>query len=563
MESVFESIPESGSTPLGHNDSFIPDLPRDIISAFRNSAPKSRNGCITCKVKCDEEKPECKRCRSSGRKCHGYAPPKPTNKKKTKYLRRQEERETEILSSLAIVIHRGPAICKSPSADIQADSSQRRSFHYFRSRNFSQLPGNFEPYFWDDVMLQFSHSYPSIQQSLIALSAIYVYRGETKGCSLVQSQRRQHALQQYNIAVRTLKNIEASVKHLDSGMRILTSLKESGTLKILDSNEVERDDIYGSLSRSFTRLRIQVSIHGSTTDDFAASCPLTDGLKHAPIPHTFSSIFESRISLDAIFRQILGYLRKTFEKFGAAGDSNPLNDVLLSFKLQDHIQQLEQWHMATTRMRTIERKFGEIETESEALGYAYLQLYHMLITTCAKVLFQGEMIYDHPSQLATFSEMLSLSSLLLHNTKQLPLSFDMGVIPPLLYVTTRCRVLSLLMRALELLKLAPEQEGLWVRDNFVRICEWKIATEEAGRGDLENTQPLPESVRIYQEQIFSAGNGERARVTYRQGPFSVDGRKGEEMVDYIDAPECVGRLLMTMYTGHWQLLCRLVGCCAN
>ncbi|KAJ5373600.1 hypothetical protein N7517_005606 [Penicillium concentricum] len=44
----------------------------------RKWAPKLKSGCMTCKVrrvKCDEEKPHCRRCISTGRKCDGYAHP--------------------------------------------------------------------------------------------------------------------------------------------------------------------------------------------------------------------------------------------------------------------------------------------------------------------------------------------------------------------------------------------------------------------------------------------------------------------------------------------------------
>ncbi|KAJ5993170.1 hypothetical protein N7451_008894 [Penicillium sp. IBT 35674x] len=43
----------------------------------RSSRPKVRTGCITCKarrVKCDETKPACVRCTTTGRRCDGYAP---------------------------------------------------------------------------------------------------------------------------------------------------------------------------------------------------------------------------------------------------------------------------------------------------------------------------------------------------------------------------------------------------------------------------------------------------------------------------------------------------------
>ncbi|KAJ5970804.1 uncharacterized protein N7479_000722 [Penicillium vulpinum] len=44
----------------------------------RKWAPKLKSGCITCKIrriKCDEEKPHCRRCVSTGRKCDGYPDP--------------------------------------------------------------------------------------------------------------------------------------------------------------------------------------------------------------------------------------------------------------------------------------------------------------------------------------------------------------------------------------------------------------------------------------------------------------------------------------------------------
>ncbi|KAJ5150527.1 uncharacterized protein N7500_010716 [Penicillium coprophilum] len=47
-----------------------------VVTRRRKWAPKLKSGCMTCKirrVKCDEEKPQCRRCVSTGRKCDGYA----------------------------------------------------------------------------------------------------------------------------------------------------------------------------------------------------------------------------------------------------------------------------------------------------------------------------------------------------------------------------------------------------------------------------------------------------------------------------------------------------------
>ncbi|KAH3001521.1 hypothetical protein KXV73_001875, partial [Aspergillus fumigatus] len=57
---------------------------------LRTGVSRSRRGCLTCKVrrvKCDEEKPTCCRCRSTGRKCDGYASPSSGTPRQSSELR--------------------------------------------------------------------------------------------------------------------------------------------------------------------------------------------------------------------------------------------------------------------------------------------------------------------------------------------------------------------------------------------------------------------------------------------------------------------------------------------
>ncbi|TVY13592.1 Transcriptional regulatory protein moc3 [Lachnellula arida] len=143
-----------------------------MVSKFRNSGPKSRAGCITCKirrVKCDETKPCCDKCVSTGRTCDGYKPPKELKVKKSKRSKNNPAAE----NMLPRDVEATSVTTYVPSLDLQASWPERRSFHYFRSRNLSSMPGNFEPYLWDNLVLQFCHVYPAVQQSLIALGAIY------------------------------------------------------------------------------------------------------------------------------------------------------------------------------------------------------------------------------------------------------------------------------------------------------------------------------------------------------------------------------------------------------
>ncbi len=72
---------------------------------------KSRSGCVSCKerrVKCDEEKPECKRCILAGRRCEGYSVSTPSSRASS-----------------------SPPLQQSPSLVLHVGDSQRRTNDYF------------------------------------------------------------------------------------------------------------------------------------------------------------------------------------------------------------------------------------------------------------------------------------------------------------------------------------------------------------------------------------------------------------------------------------------------
>jgi hypothetical protein len=82
---------------------------------------KSRSGCVSCKerrVKCDEEKPECKRCILAGRRCEGYSVSTPSSR-----------------SSFSPPIH------QSPSLVLHIGDSQRRTYDFFLSRAAPRISG--------------------------------------------------------------------------------------------------------------------------------------------------------------------------------------------------------------------------------------------------------------------------------------------------------------------------------------------------------------------------------------------------------------------------------------
>jgi hypothetical protein len=111
------------------------------------------------------------------------------------------------------------------------------------------------------------------------------------------------------------------------------------------------------------------------------------------------------------------------------------------------------------------------------------------------------MIYDQYD--ASFEQVLTLVENLIHNSQNMRLIIflDMGVMAPLFYLILKCRNLALRRKALSLLKLSPYREGMWHRLEVIQYVVWKTGIEERGRGQLSETEILPEEARIWDERM--------------------------------------------------------------
>jgi hypothetical protein len=504
------------------------------------------------RVKCDETKLSCKRCTSTGRKCDGYG----------LFALNKTKKSKDAIKCLSEAVSSSVTLY-SPSVDIEGSMDERRSFHYFRSRNMAQLPGNFEPYFWDHLVLQFSHQDRTIRHCLIALSAIYeTHERDSRNpmTSLTLQSRSPYVLVQYNKAVRHLvdsiscddqdprvtlisclifvwieflqNDLDSGLQHLKCGLKILRDQGWRGypTTNMISVLRYDADDIYGSLNRSFTRLSIQAAIHGSPTSDFTTSSTMPL-FTRAPIPRVFSDMFEARNWFDNEMNSTFGHLRQLRDGHPnqiATENSSLFDLATLNAIRQSYLHRLQQWEAATTRMSMKTHPQDQAQTS----GTLYLQLYYTLVVVLLKTLFiRSEMIFDEYT--ADFERILSLTDRFLNDpriTTTPLLSFDMGVIPPLLFLLLKCRVLSLRRRALDLLKLAPEQEGIWRRESVIRTAGFKIELEEQGRGQLSESEPLPEEARTSQEHVrYSNVRGKRIAFLYYKR-----GGSGNERAEFLE-----------------------------
>ncbi|KAL4734410.1 hypothetical protein BDV11DRAFT_55021 [Aspergillus similis] len=159
---------------------------------------RSRNGCITCRirrVKCDEERPYCRRCQSTGRRCDGYMPParqKP-----------QQQAANSGSSELRIIQHT-PQVTQPtqlrmfPGVDTLLTEDEYRSLEFFNVQTVSCFGARAGGW-----LLNAACHDPAIRRAAMALGSMHrvvLYHSRTTPHE--RSRGMQLALQQYNSAIR-------------------------------------------------------------------------------------------------------------------------------------------------------------------------------------------------------------------------------------------------------------------------------------------------------------------------------------------------------------------------
>lgn len=117
-------------------------LPRECILGMpRRVTSRSSNGCITCKIrriKCDEARPACNRCTSTGRKCDGYSS--------------QPTRQLSMYNNRT--------------------QAQYQAFEFFTAKVLPGMSRVVDTEFWDRSLLQVSQTDSSVWLATTAMSEL-------------------------------------------------------------------------------------------------------------------------------------------------------------------------------------------------------------------------------------------------------------------------------------------------------------------------------------------------------------------------------------------------------
>ncbi|KFX89556.1 hypothetical protein V490_06948 [Pseudogymnoascus sp. VKM F-3557] len=583
------------------------DKPAPPAKKTRARKPKVKTGCKTCKlrgVKCDEAKPACRRCISTGRRCDGYGiwggggntygsvsrtvslPPRPA-------------RPPELLTPMTATT------CMSPPPSLGSTRSlpplcgamnqhEQRAFEYFAHRTSHKLPGLFDSPFWSSLVFQASARDPAVLHALIALGAIDLGKA-TRELAFAADRVRGYervALVQYNKAIVSMgvhfksrdrdamrvalitcmlficiellrERFNTADTHLRNGLKLLSEMRREGAGEekekkekgrvLLMNTELESVDDY--LFEVFTRFNIHSSLFGQDTSFLYAIASDLPGAEHS-IPRAFTTFRVARLYLDTLINAIYNLAHQ-------AASLPPGSPFPPHFKrTQSHLQSsVASWHQTfESSLPTLTSRQPNIAPLVTPLLRTYHYMSTILVATSLSP--RDETAYDAhtPAFAAMIAQVYKVWAVILsahaapvEGEQQDPPGFtaDMCFIPPVFFVVLKCRIRGVRREALEVLGGKLHREGFWDGIMAREVGRRVVEIEEAGRERVEG-KIVPGWARVYDVRVvLRDGGGRKAELRYRRcGRGEVEGEVESEEVDVEFGGISSGRLGKCIFTGR-------------
>ncbi|GAM87597.1 hypothetical protein ANO11243_056240 [Dothideomycetidae sp. 11243] len=487
----------------GATTSFIhADAPGSAIGSKKS---RVRTGCLTCrirKVKCDEAKPACERCTSTGRKCDGYAgsrsPAGVSASKNTQAL------------SFSRTAKRPHIIAVRPQADANClsgvlSAEECRWVLYFSQVAAPAISDLADGDFWTNLVPQISCSEPAIRNALLALGSTYTQMeaAASSGQPTNKIVASEHSIRHYNKAIAQLRQyldsesamVEAPLicclificleslfsghdslmHHLRSGIAILNSPRFRAT-GFSPAVGIKR-----RLEQILRRVDAQSTLFGNPVStrmiDLDQDFPLT------VVGSPPSDLVQAAATFNHLAALCLNFAKAFGE--GTFADFYPgFSPYTVQTRLQE---QLLQW-------KTGLKDLDHDQLSSPSLMRLRIQYSAVFVYLCT-CLELDEARYD--AYMDEFATIVRLATVLSESTigdrssqQKLKMngdptnpsalfSLNAYTNPPLWLVATKCRDFKLRCAAIELLEKCPTREGLWNAKMHARIARRVVELEEA------------------------------------------------------------------------------------
>ena len=461
-------------------------------------------------MKCDEVKPACGRCTSSGRRCDGYVP-------------------TGVVQL---------------SVDVPGDYNERRGYHFFRLKSLGEILGQQDAEFWKSLFLQASYTQPAIKHALIAVASVHesleLSEGDVARNEAVAQKKRVFSLKHYNKAIQLLindkrkspnqlctalvicvlfivfegfsSNYPACALHLENGLALLDQWSSARELPRKSGDDLiySEDLINDRVAPILVRCTAQAAtfadsrIHAGRYSTYPV-------LPSAPVlPPRFDSFTKAREALDNVMRWTLLTVNSS------EPSSGPETGAMLARTLED-------WRQAFSPLP----KGTETKLEHHGFRAARCMQIHYLVAFIIinTYLSDDETVFD--KYIDQFGTIVNEAQKLLSTDGgvdeqyKLSFSFDFGVTPPLYFTASRCRDPLIRRRALALMRLSHRMQGPWNSEHSAKCAEEIIRIEEAGDGLVKSCEDVPEKSRLRKVSADVQHENECIKMVYVHAPYDL------------------------------------------
>lgn len=442
------------------------------FSTRRQGLQRVRTGCATCKirrVKCDETRPICKRCQSTGRKCDGY------------YLVSRTE-----LSHIV------------PSRIPEVEDGSFRSLEYFQHVVAPVLSGPLGRSFWTHLVFQLAHQEPAARNAVITISSLYEQFG--KGVKESRSPYNDgYAMRHYNSAIKDIISLKAHhPEQVDTA--IIVSVLFS-CIECLRGNKqaAVSHSRHGILLMNSSRPIAELASifrHLSFVTLFSNEClaelPFLTNGGYPSAPTPFQTFAQAQEMIDW-----LGYhavkLARLRDKYRTSPSSASKYTSYFSKEIRRLNIYLETWFTSFIPLRELSNSDLRYKSMARILEMRWL---------ASKIWTNSFIENDETSYDAYIDEFEQIIEIAEQSppredpfwSRSPKFMFEMGFAPQLYFTVMKCRYLPIRLKALALMtSKCCQREILW-DSNAIYVAGKRIIEQEHGI-------KLPEDLRLVGKMI--------------------------------------------------------------
>ena len=402
-------------SPPPPSSGVLSDLPSNILTTPSHRARK---------VKCDENRPKCRRCTTSRRPCSGYD----TAEQSLSWYR--------------------------PNQLSARNQQEGRAFQFFSRMVSPVLGGPTGAYFWTHLALQFSHFQPAVRHAVLSISSLYEdfargwritrqicassfaighYNAAVKRARTAQSEQVVLLLCVLFVCIEYLQgDIDAALKHTHYGIKIL-------------NHSACPDWARYHLVPIFRRLALMPAWFGGARHK---RLPTLVGFD-APSPTGFNCVAEAQDSIDSIMSRAMGCASEDL-----CAETRDLAVLLQGWDIGVSVLEagmprgatVDRYALCVMRMKALVAgiQIARPAEYPEAWFDQHLDTFRSIIDTA-----------EEASRLYGMAEKQGLMP-------RSVFSFEMGALPLLSFAVIKCRCLQTRLRGLALLpSVGPAKEGLF------------------------------------------------------------------------------------------------------